>query len=265
MEVDENAPAGGTVENGGGGTGGKDGGTKDGDDKPKTPPGAVGFMLGLRLGFGTTFGDMRADDPIKDYYGPFGGGEVRGGVRIAGHYSGVLFAGGYAYQVGRLLNQFPDQNGSTAEAVTQSQQVGLGFQYAPVPQDNGIFGELDLIFVHRFETTRDVSVQSPTGSLLESCQQKLVASGNGIRLLGGYQVSLSRMFQLSPFLGLSFGQVRDVSIDSDCKAVTAAQSGLRDTPWEGTEGIPSSEQKVHGMVLVGVGGEFVFGSDNPAK
>lgn len=244
---------------------GKDGKGKD-SGPPEPPPGAIGFMLGARMGGGSMFGDMRNGDPIKDYYGPFFGFEVRGGVRFAGRYSGVLFAGGYAYQVGSLLNQFPDNNGSTADVSTQSGQGGVGFQYAPPPQHDGIFGEIDLLFVDRFETKRDLSVQSTTGGLDESCKQTLVASGNGIRLLGGYQFNISRIFQLSPFLGVTFAQIRDVSLDSDCSdSLTPAASGLRDTPWETNEGIPSGDQKPHGMLTVGVGGEFVFGADNPSK
>jgi hypothetical protein len=102
---------------------GEDKGGKD-DKPPEPPPGAIGFMLGLRLGGGTTFGDLRKGDPIKDYYGPFFGFEVRGGVRFARRFTGLLFGGGYAYQVGSLLNQFPDNNGSTADVSTQSAQGG---------------------------------------------------------------------------------------------------------------------------------------------
>lgn len=268
LEKDENA----VVEGAGTGTGtgggkddGKDGKGED-EGPPEPPPGAIGFMLGARMGGGSTFGDMRSGDPIKDYYGAFFGLELRGGVRFAGHYTGLLFAGGYAFQVGTLLNQFPDNNGSTADVSTQSGQAGVGFQYAPPPQHDGIFGELDILFVNRFETMRDLSVQNTTGGLQESCKQTLVASGNGLRLVGGYQFNISRLFQLSPYLGVTIAQVRDVSLDSDCsETLTRPASGLRDTPWEDDKGIPSGEQRPHGLLTVGVGGEFTFGADNPSK
>lgn len=245
---------------------GKDKGAKDDDTSPEPPPGAIGFMLGARMGGGTMFGDLRKDDAIKDYYGPFFGFEIRGGVRIARRFSGILFAGGYAYQVGSLLNQFPDNNGSTADVSTTSGQGGVGFQYAPPPQHDGIFGEIDLLLLDRFETKRDLSVQSTTGGLQESCKQTLVASGNGLRLLGGYQFSLSQLFQLSPFLGVTFAQIRDVSLDSDCSdSLTPPESGLRETPWENDDGIPTDQRTFHGMLTIGIGGEFTFGADNPSK
>jgi hypothetical protein len=262
----EKDPSAGAPGASGAAAGGKEDPKGDAKDPAETPAGGIGFMLGARMGGGTTFGDLRKDDPIKDYYGPFFGVELRGGVRFARRYTAVLFGAGYAYQVGSKLNQFPVNNGSTADVTTTSGQGGVGFQYAPPPREDGIFGEIDLLFVQRFETKRDLSVQNTTGSLQESCQQTLVANGNGLRLSGGYQFGVSRLFQLTPFLGLTFAQVRDVSLDSDCSdGLTPADSGLRTTPWETDAGIPSGEQSVHGMVTVGIGGEFTFGSDNPSK
>ncbi len=260
LEVDEEAGAaggtGGTGAKGGNGGSGGEGGA------PEPEPTGVGFMAGLRLGGGTTFGDMRSGDAIKDYYGPFTGGELRVGVRIARRYTPVLFAGGYVYQVGGLLNQFPDNNASTADASTTAGQVGVGFQYAPPPNQDGIFAELDLIFVHRFETKRKVKFFNPppASNLAESCTQTLVANGQGFRLMGGYQIGLAKLFQLTPFLGLTLAQVRDVSIDSDCRSVKPPESGLKNTPWETPQGISSGQRAVHGMVTVGVSGDITFGA-----
>jgi hypothetical protein len=268
---------GGAAGEGAGGTAGKGGqaGAEGGaaGTEGEGPSGNVGFMLGLRLGGFLPGGQLRDSYAMKDYFGAGAGVELRAGVRIFKHYTGLLLGSIASYQPGSLLDA-TNGEGSSATNKASGTDAGVGFMYSAEPGKLGPFAEIDLLFIHRFQVERDLEL-FPKVFGAAGCRQTVKAAGTGLRLGGGVQIPLASFFQLSPFAGVTVGQANDFeNDDSDCekfkdpKTPANPSDDLDDffkdrTPWD--KDAKAAANMTHIVVFLGVGGEFIFGSDKPRK
>ncbi|MBK9000249.1 MAG: hypothetical protein IPM35_31410 [Myxococcales bacterium] len=253
----------GSGEGSGSAEGGKgDGGAAGGSAEPK---GNFGFLVGLRVGGWIPAGQLAEGYPMKDYIGPGGGIELRGGVRVFKRYSALLIASGESYQPGAALEKGPAS--SIIKVTPGGTNAGLGLMYAAPPGELGPFFELGFLFLHRFEVKREVTWQ---GNVNPACEQTLKAHGTALRLLGGLQVPMTPWLQLSPYAGLAFGQVTDFSADDGCDGsvplgpVDDTDKITKKTPWWDGENA-ADKPAGHFVVTFGVGGDILFGSDKPSK
>ncbi|MCC6213878.1 MAG: PEGA domain-containing protein [Polyangiaceae bacterium] len=223
--------------------------------------GPVGFMLGLRLGGSVPFGDIAKSSVsaqpgaggtealfMSDYFQPGGGGELRGGVRFMRYFTGVLSLQGYVLRPGRELEQ-PDTTLGTAEIDTTVSLAawGLGVMVASDRDRLGGFGELLILPSHAFTITQDIA--RPTAG---DCRFAATFRGTALQLGGGVRVPVSRALVVAPYAQLTIGTFTSVEEESTCTAGVTA-----------TTAIPKDEQSSHGVVSLGVGGEFEFGPDVP--
>jgi len=251
LEVDPDAKAQtGAGDTGAGGS--KDTGKKEGA-KPdeEEPASALGFILGLRVGGQLPLGNLEKDQPITDYYQSGGGGEFRGGIRFAQRYSVVLIGAGATHKPGPQLTADP---GTTTKATPVAADAGVGFVYGPRRGAFGPFGEVDVLFIHRFDSKREVAVGS------DVCSQTLSSSGQALRVGGGAQIPVNSWFQLSPYATLTLGQTTDFSLDPAC-----ANQDLSATPWASTGAVDSADRTIHAILGLGIGGDILLGDDKPKK
>ncbi|MBI3206535.1 MAG: hypothetical protein IT377_09245 [Polyangiaceae bacterium] len=263
LEPDPSGAAGGGEGGAAGGAGGASGdGEKGGSTPSAEPTGNFGFIAGLRLGAAIPVGKVAEGHEMKNYFGPGGGVEIRGGVRAFKRYSAVLLFGVDSYQPGQVFEGGPGD--SVVEVVPQGFNAGVGIMYAPPPGTLGIIAELDFLPLHRFEAKRDVKFKAqppPPDPKRKDCSQTLKAHGTAVRVSGGLQVPLTPWLQLSPYAGVAFGQLGDFSKDSDCVDDDYTWAA-KVTPWHDKE---TPAQAGHVMVSLGVGGDILFGSDKPSK
>lgn len=253
----------GSGESAGSGEGGKgEGSGPAGDEEAK---GNFGFLVGLRLGAAIPAGQLAEGYPMKDYFGPGAGVELRAGVRVFKRYSALLLVGGESYQPGAALEKGPAS--SVIKVTPGGSNAGLGLMYAAPPGKLGPFVELDFLFLHRFEAKRDITWQNDVN---EDCEQTLKAHSTALRLSGGVQLPLTPWFQLSPYAGVAFGQVTDFSVDDSCGGTVplgpkdATDTSTKKTPWG--DGAKAEDKPAgHFVVTLGVGGDLVFGGDKPSK
>lgn len=258
--------AGAGAGSGQGGAGSGEGGKGDGgpaaDDEAK---GNFGFLVGLRLGAAIPAGQIAEAYPMKDYFGPGAGLELRGGVRVFKQYSALLLFGGESYQPGPALEKGPA--GSVIKVTPGGSNAGLGLMYAAPPGKLGPFVELDFLFLHQFEAKRDITWQN---SANQDCEQTLKAHSTALRVSGGVQVPLTPWFQLSPYAGVAFGQVNDFSFEDSCGGTVplgpkdGTDTTTKKTPWG--DGAKAEDKPAgHFVVTLGVGGDLIFGADKPSK
>lgn len=270
LEADGSAVGGTGGTGGAGGEGGTSGKAGEGGEGGKggepvdEAKGNLGFLVGLRVGAAIPAGQIANDFQMKDYFGPGGGAELRGGVRVFKQYSALLVLGGESYQPGKSLETGPP--GTVIKVTPNGTNAGVGLMYSVPPGKLGLFAELDFLFVHNFEAKRDVKLTTAGGG---SCEQTLKAHGTAFRLTGGLQVPLVSWLQLSPYAGLGFGSINDFSADDTCggASLPANLSGdlLKSTPWAGGGAKAEDKPSTHFVVTLGVGGDLIFGSDKPAK
>lgn len=278
LEVDPDAAAAGAGGAGGsGGEGGASagaGGEKSGGEAgaagaaPAEPEGNFGFLVGARVGASIPAGELASGYQMKEFFGPGGGVELRGGVRVFRQYSALLLGGINSYQPGKSLELGPPE--TTIKVVPQGIDLGFGLMYSAPPGKMGLFGELDFLFIHRFEVKRDIDWKN-----VPDCSQTLKAHGTALRLTGGLQIPMTPWLQLSPYAAIAFGQSTDFSLDDSCSKesnLTDPKSNhvplggetnynVPDTPW-GPEGATKAG---HFVVSLGIGGDILFGSDKPSK
>ena len=254
------AGAGAAAGEGGKGEGGKGEGGKgeaSGGASTDEVKGNLGFIVGLRGGASIPAGDLAKGRPMKDYFGPGGGVELRAGVRVFRQYSALLIVGGESYQPGGVLEKGPP--GTTIKVTPQGTNAGVGLMWSAPPGKLGPFAELDFLFLHRFEAKRDVDRQS-----LPPCTQTLKAHGTALRLNGGLQVPVLPWLQLSPYAALAFGQVTDFSVDDECNDSTL-KPFMDKTPWANGGKAAEDNPAGHLVISLGIGGDLIFGSDKPSK
>lgn len=244
-----------------GGAGQRGAGAAADPPRASAEPGALGFMLGLRLGGGVPFGDIAKSSVsaqpgaagtealfMSDYFQPGGGGELRGGVRFMRYFTGVLSFQGYVLRPGRELEQ-PDTTLGTAEIDTTVSMAawGLGVMVASDRDRLGGFGEILILPSQAFAITQDIS--RPTAG---DCRFAASFHGTALQLGGGVRIPVSRALVVAPYAQLTVGTFTSVEEESTCTAGVTA-----------TTAIPKDDQSSHGVMSLGVGGEFEFGPDVP--
>ena len=220
------------------------------------PPSKVGFMAGLRLGGAIPTGNLghdaaaEEDVPIKDSFEPGGGGEIHGGVRFFKYFTGVLFYERHVLKPGTAYDDPPAAFGNADVEVRNTstvQNAGIGAMIGTPRNQLGGYGEIDLLFLHEFATKRDFS-----GPVIAECSVTETYRGPAFRIGGGMNIPVADFLHLTPFLMATLGSFEEVEIDTDC----GGQNG-------GKLDIPDENQAVHGLVFLGIGGDFLFGNDKP--
>lgn len=209
----------------------------------------MGFMVGLRLGVAKPFGDAFRGtivDPeetkaMSDFYGTGGGLELHAGVRFAKYFTGKLMFGGYGFDPGPDAE--PDGT-AEAENTVSATSAGIGIQIGTPRGRFGGFGELNALFLHTFKITNK----------FDSCEVSISSKGPALSLGGGLSIPLGTSWSLTPFATAQMGRFEEQEIEEDCGLNVPSSFD-----------IPSDDQKTHGMLFVGIGGEFLFGPDKPAK
>ncbi len=259
------------------GTGLAEGGEGTGKADPSTageePYSKLGFVLGLRLGGvvpgGTGFrvdpsGQIpprNREVPLNELYGGGAGLELRGGLRFAKYFTGHLIAAGYGLQPGPDFDRpVAGVTGSSDTTSTSTLvQLGLGGTVGSAPGKFGLFGELDLMLVHSFETERKVQAEG------KECTEKWTADGTSVRLAGGLNVPLSEIFQLTPMLGVSVGRFRELSL-AGCDELGRGNHGSAlGREYAAIDDILSGQRlgnvdyPAHGVFFMGIGVDWLIG------
>jgi hypothetical protein len=201
-------------------------------------------MLGARLGFASPGGEIARDSEMSDIFGPGGGFELHGGVRFARYFTGKLMIGGYGFAPG------PDAEPANVEAdnTTNAVSAGIGLQVGSPRGKLGGFGELGYLFVHEFRVVNDFR--------LPSCELTSTVRGPAFFAGGGASIPIGRSWNLTPFISYQWGTFEEVEVDTNCAG---------GHPLQGTRKIDKQRQEPHGMLFIGIGGEFLFGADKPLK
>jgi hypothetical protein len=79
--------------------------------------------------------------------------------------------------------------------------------------------------------------------------------------VGGVQFPLAKIFHLSPYVGITVGKSADQweaewGGDRACRAVDRGAAILDDE-------LPVEDAKTNGLLIFGIGGDFVLGNDGP--
>lgn len=246
----------------GAGQGAKSGGTTK-------KPSNIGFMVGLRVGATFFTGNAyklpnTSDVPMSQLVGVGGGGEVHGGVRLWKYFTPVLFfqAGG-AGSPGldkSTLNPTPPIT-VNANAQSSYQGGGLGVMVGTPRNKLGYFGELDLAYD---SLSRSINVTPKLPG--PGCTLKEGLTGLGARLGGGMVVPIASTLQLTPFAMVTIQRYSHQKREGYDQCPKAVRDTLLPNYYGPVDAaIPSAGQSTHAMVLLGVGGEFLFGGDKPTK
>jgi hypothetical protein len=227
-------------------------------------PAAVSFFAGAGVGLSLPFGELRAGVPISRYASAGVGLEVRAGLRFARYFGAKLFVDGALLSATSPKNEEFDTEGSAVgdqfevELATSAQSIGLSLLVGSPARGLGGFGELGLVF-QRLAIRRDFTQLAgsmpadgmPAVACGSSFSQTLALTGAAIRVGGGATIPLSDLLELTPFAHGTFGRFSQSALDSGCSG-QAGPSGLGDD-------LPSDRRGTHAQVLIGIGGNFVFG------
>jgi hypothetical protein len=220
-------------------------------------PGLVGFMAGLRLGAGLPTGtiahfpvqiggrDFGRDIDTSDIFQPGGAFELHGGVRIGRYFTPLLFLELEKLSAGTGIREI----GAKEPTSLGAGSFGLGVMIGSRPGKIGGFGEFDIAFLNGFSFSQQYKPDLVAG---ETCD--LSASGGAIRLGGGAVFPAFGFMHITPITMLTLGRFTQATIKggTDCSALLPSKN------------ISSDNQRTHGMLFLGVGGDFVFGSDMPS-
>jgi hypothetical protein len=228
-------------------------------DTPKTSAGTeralVGFLAGLRLGVGIPTGtawhqpatvvggaQTRAarDVNMSDAFQPGGSLELHAGVRIGRYFTPVLYLEGESLTSG---DRFIDPGKVTN---TSAAAFGFGVLVGTPPGKMGGFGEFDLVLVDNYS----LSIAPPQGpkELNAPPRCDLTAKGGALRFGGGGVFPVASWLQLTPFATATLGRFNKFTSNKTC--ATEILKG---------NDIQTGDQRVHTMIVLGVGGDVVFG------
>ena len=185
-----------------------------------------------------------------------GGLELQFGVRIAQNFTPFVFVGGYAMQAGDGLEdlgfaELDYERPGDAEGVQSTPQMlvgGLGLRMGTARGEIGGFGEAAFAF-HSFSATQNISFFEATG--LSDCELTRTYTGGAFRAAGGASVPVGDVFQLAPYAMFAVGKFTNAEVKAQC----LLDGGYSYDP----------EADPHVIIGIGLGGEFVFGSDGPAE
>jgi hypothetical protein len=204
----------------------------------------VGFLLGVRLGAGvptgtlfhlhTASGSVNRDLQTSDAFETGGAGELHFGLRIARYFTPVLYLEGESPSPG---NGFAGLQGIKS---TSAGSFGLGLIAGSAPNRLGGFGELDIAFINTFSLTAKNPVTTR-----DDC--KASATGGALRFGGGAVLPVSTWLHVTPVVMATIG--RFTSIDAGCLTGSTDRT------------IATADQRTHGMIFIGIGGDAVLGND----
>ncbi len=208
----------------------------------------VGFMVGVRIGAAIPTGTLlHVDAPVGtngtdlDTSKAFGAGatlELHGGVRIGRYFTPLIYLAGQTLGSGdgyRVAGLEGKPSGTTAG------EIGAGIMIGSGPGKFGGFGEFELLY-NGFGLSHDVA----TGG--EKCD--VTAGGGALRFGGGGVFPAFGFLHVTPFAEVTLGRFTNLNT-SHCPA--NFPSGK----------IPAGDERTHGMIVLGVGGDFIFGKDKP--
>lgn len=226
--------------------------------EPSPPaPARVSFFAGAGVGVWLPIGELAAGTPFSDHAKAGVGLELRAGLRFARYFGAKLFVEGARLSASSSENEeFGISDSAIQLKVDKSvsaQSVGLSLLFGSPARGVGGFGELGLVF-QRLAIGRDLTRlgESPSDTGCDSkSSQTLALTGAAVRVGGGATVPLSAGFELSPFAHGTFGRFTRSALDSACSEYTGP-SGLGDD-------LPSDRRATHAQVVLGIGGNFVFG------
>jgi hypothetical protein len=211
------------------------------ETKPEESRSLVGFLGGIRLGVGIpsgtllhTTGANGVDLATSDGFGAGGALEIHAGVRIARYFTPLL------YIEGEALSPGPGFAGQGKLESTNAGAFGIGVMIGSAPNKLGGFGEIDLIPASTF------SLSAPR---VGGGRCDVTAHGTALRIGGGGVIPVSTWLHITPVLLATFGKFTSLDGTTNCPFYPASGD------------IPSDNQRVHSMVLIAVGGDFVLGRD----
>lgn len=210
--------------------------------KPASEPTWYGFMVGLRLGGAVPVGDAVKGMSMSNLFGGGGSLELHGGVRLWKYFTPVLLFQGSALKAGSMPH---------GQSATQA-SFGIGVIVGTQRNHFGAFGELDLIPYERYQTSQSI------GSGTSSCTQTQTLTDVGGRIGGGAVLPVSNFLHITPFI---MGTLAAFSHDAYAESGLPQACGV--LPQQGIPNgdIQNGNRKVHGLIFVGVGGDYVFGHD----
>jgi hypothetical protein len=228
--------------------------------EPALPaPAPVNFFVGAGIGLWLPFGELAAGKPISDQAQAGVGLELRAGLRFARYFGAKLFVDGarlsaISPESEELGTSGPGAGGQVkVDTTVSAQSIGLSLLIGSPSRAFGGFGELGLVF-QRLAISRDLTLDG-NPSLGTGCDQKfsqtLALTGAALRVGGGATIPLSGLFELSPFAHGTFGRFSQSALDSECSEFNGPL-GLGDD-------LASDRRATHAQVVIGIGGNFVFG------
>ncbi len=215
-----------------------------GKQEKKSSKLAIGFMVGMRLAGAVPTGKLAVDPMntsreinISDAFQPGGDVELHAGLRIARYFTGVLYFEGQKFSGGSgggiLGSEIKNPTGSS---------VGLGLIVGTPPGQMGGFGELDFAPSHVLSLT----ITTPDGA--KDC--RVSATGGAVRFGGGGTFPVAKWLNLSPFALVTVAKPTKLEAEGCSAVATAAIEGVRE-----------SDLRTHEIILLGVGGDLIFGND----
>lgn len=285
LERDESQPlAGGAAA---GGTGQGEGGGKG----PEKAPGKgeptkkkdegfwdnVGFLIGLRLSGALPGGKLGGDEAIgtivgptgvmvtqgsnpadfdadvSEYFGPGGGGELRGGIRIAKHFTPMVFFEQHQLQPQDGFDQVTLPPSAEQTNVVVHRAVGIGVMLGTPAGQVGGYGEIGLVLADQYVAQTEV-----IGGAQGDCDYTTTFTGGAFRVGGGANFPVASFLHLTPFAAVSIGSFSEVTQEVTDGACTLGNGSKTQTTT-----IPEDRTEAHTTIVLGLGGDFVFGADLP--
>ena len=223
-------------------TGGEAGGA------PKEEP-FVGFLGGLRLGLAVPIGKVfklgnGREVQMNDVAGPGGGLEFHAGIRLGKYFTPIFFLAGHTlshpdrYDVTGVSDAIGVELKSAAGGT-----FGIGVLFGTPPGKIGAFGEFGIGLVDYLS----ISFKNPGLNAVGDC--KIDATGASLRFGGGAIIPATKWLNVTPVAYLSLGQFTKTSTGNCVEEVSSQLS----------KDIDEGNQRAHGMIFLGVGGDVVVG------
>jgi hypothetical protein len=221
----------------------------------KKKQGTFGFMGGLRLGAvfpGGKLGTLEnRNRSTTDFFEPGGGLEIHAGVRFARIVTAALF-GEFSALTGPKKIEAAGVS-VDVESSASARTVGVKVMVGTPRGKLGGFGEIGFGIAHSFE----VSVQGTRD--IADCKITRTYQGPArlLRIGGGAVFPIGSLIHIVPFGALSIGSFASANTTVDgCLALPF--------PFDrGDRDIPDADEATHTLLMLGVGGDFVFGADAP--
>jgi hypothetical protein len=214
------------------------------------------WFAGAGLGLAVPLGRIAIGTELEmnDYVGPGVGLELHFGLRFARYFGAQVFAevsrhvpaDGAPVDFGEVAAGASGRERVEVETSVTAQSFGASLLVGSAPGTLGGFGELGFAW-QRLLIDRELGLAVGTRCGNDT-SQRWGLSGASLRVGGGAQVPLSRMFQVSPFARATLGRFTQADWES-CDALPA--------PFEGEIG--AGRRATHAMLLIGVSGQLLFG------